>query len=310
MRFDQRLPKAIFTDSQAPAADHQEPALQRLQVHPSRPGHASGGTRRQAGAPTTRSLTGASEVSRLLRHRYRYRHRGGQAGDHLRGLPAGRRFNLAKYGGTGLGLAISRELSNFWAVKSALVSRTGQGSTFTLSCPQPICTGRSLESASSLEAMPAAGAARSSKGALIRRLKSPPAASLEVSLLVNEAGDDRHEINPGDRVLLIIENDMGFARFLLDTAHENGYKGLVDVVGAAALVMTPDYMPDAILLDIHLADMQGLARARASQERHGDTRISPSASSRRMSRRAKRSIQARLPSWLSRSRAAMYWTKR
>src|SRR5262249_25639367 len=62
---------------------------------------------------------------------------------------------------------------------------------------------------------------------------------------------------PGDRVLLIVENDLGFARFMLDTAHEKGFKGLVTSLGAAALAMTHDYEPDAILLDIHLPDIQG-----------------------------------------------------
>ena len=39
--------------------------------------------------------------------------------------------------------------------------------------------------------------------------------------------DDRDTIQPGDRVLLIVENDLTFARFLLDLAHEHGFKALV-----------------------------------------------------------------------------------
>src|SRR5207248_10869969 len=42
----------------------------------------------------------------------------------------------------------------------------------------------------------------------------------EVAQLVNEAGDDRDNIQPGDRVLLIVENDIGFSRLLLDTRSE------------------------------------------------------------------------------------------
>src|SRR5262249_58317131 len=49
--------------------------------------------------------------------------------------------------------------------------------------------------------------------------------------MVNEYGDDREDIRPGDRVLLIIENDIGFARFLLDAAREKGFKGLVTPLG-------------------------------------------------------------------------------
>ena len=36
--------------------------------------------------------------------------------------------------------------------------------------------------------------------------------------------DDAGQINPGDRVVLIVENDANFARFLFDMAHEHGFK--------------------------------------------------------------------------------------
>ena len=75
--------------------------------------------------------------------------------------------------------------------------------------------------------------------------------------LVNEVGDDRDDIEPGDRVLLIVENDVGFARFLLDTAREKGMKGLVTSLGAAALTLAREYKPHAITLDIYLPDIEG-----------------------------------------------------
>jgi CheY-like chemotaxis protein len=75
--------------------------------------------------------------------------------------------------------------------------------------------------------------------------------------LINEAGDDRDHIQPGDRVLLIVENDLGFARFLLDAAREKGFKGLVTSLGAAALAMTREYKLVAITLDIFLPDIEG-----------------------------------------------------
>jgi CheY-like chemotaxis protein len=75
--------------------------------------------------------------------------------------------------------------------------------------------------------------------------------------LVNEVGDDRDNIRVGDRVLLIVENDLGFARLLLDTAQDQGFKGLVTSLGAAALTMAREYKPSAITLDIFLPDIQG-----------------------------------------------------
>jgi len=48
-----------------------------------------------------------------------------------------------------------------------------------------------------------------------------------------------------------------FARFLLDTARERGFKGLVTSLGANALAMAREYKPHAITLDIFLPDIEG-----------------------------------------------------
>ena len=41
--------------------------------------------------------------------------------------------------------------------------------------------------------------------------------------------------SPANDVLLIVENDLAFARFLLDTSREQGFKGIVTSQGVAAL---------------------------------------------------------------------------
>ncbi len=58
-------------------------------------------------------------------------------------------------------------------------------------------------------------------------------------------------------MLLIVENDLGFARVLLETAREKGFKGLVTSLGAAALTMAREYKPHALTLDIFLPDIDG-----------------------------------------------------
>jgi CheY-like chemotaxis protein len=58
-------------------------------------------------------------------------------------------------------------------------------------------------------------------------------------------------------VLLIVENDLAFARLLLDASREKSCKGLVTSQGAGALALARDCMPDAITLDIVLPDMDG-----------------------------------------------------
>ncbi|RYF46846.1 MAG: response regulator [Comamonadaceae bacterium] len=79
----------------------------------------------------------------------------------------------------------------------------------------------------------------------------------EGGLAANEANDDRDTIQQGDLVLLIVENDLAFARFLLDAARAKGFKGLVTPMGAGALTLATQYKPSAVTLDMYLPDMDG-----------------------------------------------------
>jgi CheY-like chemotaxis protein len=57
--------------------------------------------------------------------------------------------------------------------------------------------------------------------------------------------------------VLIVEDDVAFARILLDMARDKGFKGLVATRGESALQLAPRFRPDAITLDIELPDMEG-----------------------------------------------------
>jgi len=69
--------------------------------------------------------------------------------------------------------------------------------------------------------------------------------------------DDRDAIEPGDRVVLIVENDLNFARVLLDMAREKGFLGMIALDGEAGLELAHEYKPDAITLDIDMPGIDG-----------------------------------------------------
>src|SRR6185437_6773730 len=172
-----------------------------------------------------------------------------------------------KYGGTGLGLAISRELSRLLRGEIRLVSAPNKGSVFSLYLPQVFPPSR-LPRKSSDAAAVASGAIEAARQAAERRLgEHTSSAFLEADapspgmgpppIPVNEADDDRESIHPGDRVVLIVENDLAFARVLLDAAREQGFKGVVTTQGTTALSLVNQFRPAAIVLDIFLPDIEG-----------------------------------------------------
>jgi CheY-like chemotaxis protein len=78
--------------------------------------------------------------------------------------------------------------------------------------------------------------------------------------------DDRKDIKKGDTFLLIIEDDVPFARIIYDLAHEKNFKCMIAPNGETGLHYADYYNPSAIILDIGLPGIDGWEVMKRLQE--------------------------------------------